>query len=803
MPLLWLSLAFLTGIGLADLFKLPVWGWLALGAAGWFSWGIARLARRNRSASRLQALAGRSSLLKSPLPLAVLWLAFCAGAARYQLSQPRPTPDYLMYYNDQAAAYALEGILSEPPDVRDGYTNLRLAVERLRLLDEEQYHDVKGSALLRVLPGGDWQYGDRLLVEGWLQTPPEGELFSYRDYLIRQGIQSLITRAQVERLERAQGNWLLSRIYQFKARLLQAIYLTVPDPEASLMAGILLGVETGIPEAVRKAFQATGTAHVIAISGFNISVLAGLFFRLFSRPLGRWRGALFAALGIIFYTILVGADPPVVRAAILGSLSLAAGQIGRRQVGLNSLAFVAALMALFQPNILWDVGFQLSFAATLGLVLYADPIQATFTRLAARKLPQPIVSRLAGPVGEYILLTLAAQVTVLPVTAYHFRQLSLSMLIANPLILPVQPAVMILGGLAMTAGLIWNALGQALAYAAWTFTAYTIRVVELFGGAPAGVIHLGRLSLGFVILYYGLLFAATFAWDRLSGWLAGRLKMVRLAVPLTGLFVAAILVWRAGFQSPDGRLHLTVLDVGREGISGEGLLIQTPGGRFALINGGPSANRLSDALGRRLPMTLRKLDALIVAGVQDGQLESLPTILSRYPPGMVIWAGETTASRSARQLAQALEAQRIPVTALQTGQALDLGEGARLEALATGKRGAVLLLEWRDFRALLPVGMSFKELEALEYGKVVGRVTALLMANSGYAPLNPPAWFASLNPQIILLSVAAGDKDGLPDAETLEAVEGYTLLRTDRNGWIELTTDGEQMWVEVQQSALP
>lgn len=797
MPLLWLSLAFLSGILLADWLKFPIWIWLAAAGLAAMLWAIIHYV--NRRLSDLQIRAPLLRLLKTPFPLILLWLVCCAGAVCYLQSQPKLSQDYLLFYNDGKTPWIVEGVLSEPPDVRDGYINLRVAVEQLQSGGQDQYHKVKGSVLVKLPPGGSWQYGDRLRLEGYLQTPPSYEQFSYRDYLSRQGIQSIMTRPRATILKREDGNWFLSRVYQLKGRLLQVIYHIYPDPEASLLAGILLGVESGISPAVRQAFQATGTAHIIAISGFNISILAGLFFRLFSRPFGRWKGALFSVLGIAFYTMLVGADPPVVRAAILGSLSLAAGQIGRRQAGLNSLAFVAALMALFKPNILWDIGFQLSFAATLGLMLYADVIQRLFTHLAGKKLPQSIVERLSVPVGEYLLLTLAAQITVLPVTAYHFQQISLTMLAANPLILPAQPPVMILGGLATMAGLVYAPLGQFLAYLTWPFTAYTIRVVELFGKVPGGILHLGKLSLGFVILYFGLLFLGTFTWKKISGWFKGKLKAVGLAVPLIGVFLLAILAWQAGFQAPDGKLHLIILDVGREGISGEGLLIQTPGGRYVLVNGGPSANRLSDALGRRLPLAFRQLDGLVIAGVQDGQLDSLPVILPRYPPRMTLWAGETTTTRSARNLVQALEDQRIPLTSIQSGQALDLGEGARLEALVVGKRGAVLLLEWKRFRALLPVGMGFEELEALEYGKRVGRVTALLLTDSGYARLNPPEWIANLQPQVLLLSVAAGDREGRPDVETLDAVERYTVLRTDHNGWIELITDGMQLWVEVEK----
>jgi competence protein ComEC len=132
------------------------------------------------------------------------------------------------------------------------------------------------------------------------------------------------------------------------------------------------------------------------------------------------------------------------------------------------------------------------------------------------------------------------------------------------------------------------------------------------------------------------------------------------------------------------------------------------------------------------------------------------------------------------------------------GAVLDLGEGARLEFRSVSPRGAVLLVEWQGFRALLPVGMNFDTLEELDQGKNIGQVTALLLADSGYAPVNPPEWIAALRPQVAILSVAAGDPDGLPDQSVLDSLTGSTLLRTDRNGWITVSTDGVGMWLEVE-----
>ncbi len=139
------------------------------------------------------------------------------------------------------------------------------------------------------------------------------------------------------------------------------------------------------------------------------------------------------------------------------------------------------------------------------------------------------------------------------------------------------------------------------------------------------------------------------------------------------------------------------------------------------------------------------------------------------------------------------------MTQAEPGFSLDLGQGAKLKVLAEGRRGAVLLLEWGGFSALLPLGMDFESMDILLKEHSPGPVTVLLLAEGGYAPVNTREWIERWNPRLALLSVAAGDKLGRPDAETLEALDGYQLLRTDLNGWIEVSTDGERLWVEVEK----
>jgi competence protein ComEC len=797
MPLFWLSLVFIFGMLFASLFPLPVHLWIGLAVFCLVALLAERfVSRRLLGSSRWPlAIPSLPAEFAPRLPLLIMIAVFFAGGARWQSSQPVVGPGTLANYNDRESFVTVEGLLVKPPDERDTYTNLVVKVDQFRVDESQPLIPIDGRLQARVLPGESWHYGDRLRLTGQLETPSETELFSYRAYLARQDILSVMSRTDVSLLGRDQGNPILAGIYILKGKALSIVYCIFPDPEASLLAGILLGEEKGIPSHVQTAFKDTGTSHIIAISGFNMAIIAALFAGLSGRLLGPRKGAVAAVLGISIYTVLVGANAAVVRAAIMGGLSIFARQVGRRQHGLNTLAFTAGLMALFNPQVLWDVGFQLSVAATLGLVLYAEPLSEAFKRFASRYIPQEKANHLARPVGEYFLFTLAAQLLTLPVMAYHFRSISLVSVIANPLILPAQPPVMILGGIAVILGLLYLPVGQLAGYLALPFVTYTIHVVELFAQIPKGILYLGEVTLPVMVLFFGLLFGWTFA----SSYWRRAVSAMGASLPLVLVGLLAVLVWRGALSTPDGRLHLTLLNVSQAERSGDAILVQTPAGRHILIDGGPYVTLLSDSLGRRLPVGARQLDWLVVAAAEEAQLGALPRVIERFPPGQVLWAGPTQGARFARYLHDTLLSAGIPVTLAEAGHVLDLGQGARLEVLTAGKRGAILLVEWGNFRALLPVGAGFEDLEVLRYGRAVGQVSALLLADSGYAPANPPEWIANLNPQVVLLSVSARDGEGRPSPETLEAIQAYSLLRTDRNGWIELSTDGEQMWVEVER----
>jgi competence protein ComEC len=630
-----------------------------------------------------------------------------------------------------------------------------------------------------------------------LEAPPVFDGFSYQAFLARSGLHSQVQARQIIFLAERQGNPAAQAIFGVRAHALATVRALWPQPHAELLAGILLGLESGIPDDVQAAFNATGTSHLIAISGFNIAILAGVITTVTFRLWGRWRGTLVTIALLAVYTLLAGASGSVVRAALMGSLTLIGQQVGRRALALNTLAATVCVMTAIDPNWLWDSGFQLSTLATLGLVLYATPWQDGLQRALGRVTTAARARRLAGLLGESVLVTVAAQATTLPLILLFSQRFSLSALPANLLVLPAQPALMMVSGLAVLLGMVWQPLGQLAAWLAWPFSAYTLSVVEFFAAVPGGSFFLSEVAPALMAASYALLFGATWlaaqpARRRPAWWQQGIAPRLP-AGGLVMLFGSAMLVWGYYFSLPANaaRLRVTVLAVGE----GEAVLIQTPSGGTALIGGGAGGRTLTRALGDNLPLGTTVLNLLVIAAPDEEHLGGVPDLLERYAVQRAVLTGAPGNSAAYRAALEKLYAE--PGLALTNASELptvELGEGVSLRVVADGEHGSTLSLDWERFSLLLPIGLEAEAEQALAARGLALPATALLLGRAGAVG---EAWMLALDPRLVLVSTAAGSD--FPDAETAAALAGRTVLRTDLHGSVTVETDGVRLWVEVER----
>lgn len=249
----------------------------------------------------------------------------------------------------------------------------------------------------------------------------------------------------------------------------------LPEPQAGLLNGILFGIQTQLPRELYFSLIETGTVHIVVLSGMNISILISLVAKT-TLFLGRRTASFLTLLVIAVFVFFVGAEPPVVRASIMGSFSILAIYFGRQYWGLLSLILASMIMLLYDFGLVKNISFQLSFLATLGIIL------------AQRKSEcykgGGLFKQLLYTGKNNFKLTLSAQIFTLPIILYNFGRISLIAPIANLLIEWVIQPIMILGFIASIAGFIWLSLGVIPAWFVWVLLTYLITIVEFLAGIP-------------------------------------------------------------------------------------------------------------------------------------------------------------------------------------------------------------------------------------------------------------------------------------------------------------------------------
>jgi len=420
----------------------------------------------------------------------IFLLVVCVGLMRGGLADHRVSLDQIDFYNESKQEFV--GLIVEV-DVRRDKAKYTIATQKLENRNSK-IETITGNVLITLDKYPQFQYGDRVEVYGELTAPGEFEGFNYGNYLSRYDIYTVMYRPRVRMIESGQGNlfwWGMTRLQNV---FMERINRISPEPYASFEAGLLVGARKGIPPDLMEKFNITGLTHIIAISGYNITIII-VFVMAALKGLPRRIGFMVAIASIVLFTLFVGASPAVVRASIMGILGLIALNYGRQSNIHITILFTAFFMVLWNPKILWwDVGFQLSFAAVLGLI-YVAPL---FER-SIEKLPE------AFGVREAILMTLSAQVMALPIIVFNFGRLSLISPISNLLVAFAIPLAMLFGFLSVLLSFLFNGLSLIMGYLTWGILFYIIKVIELTSIIPYASIDLPGMRLWMMFTYYILL----------------------------------------------------------------------------------------------------------------------------------------------------------------------------------------------------------------------------------------------------------------------------------------------------------
>ena len=626
--------------------------------------------------------------------------------------------------------------------------------------------------------------GQRVIVDARLHRPigyrnPGG--FDYPAHLRREGI-LLIGNARADRLVAITPDappWPVA----VKRWAVSVINARLPEASAALLAGLLMGERSQLPQDSDEAFRRAGVYHILAVSGFNVALLAGAVFAVLAIVGVPRRGAaVVAAAALVGFALVVGGQPSVLRATLMGLLVLAALLLDRESQLTNALAGAALGLLLWRPGDLREPGFQLSFAATAGIVYLAPWLSA---RLTDRGWPAWLATAVA--------VSLGAQAAVTPLMLAHFNQLSLIGVVANLAVVPLAGVATMLGMLALLLELVSIGLAGLLFETLWLVLLALRAAVWIAAAVPAAMVHLPAPTVITLLAWYAAVVLAP---------VTSASRRARGALGALALVVAVTSIW-PWLRPTERLLRVTFLDVGQ----GDAALVELPDGPRLLVDGGPGGARRFDVGERVLAPFLwnrpvGRLDAVALSHWDIDHSGGLATVLRHFRVGELWESGRPPVG--AADTVAALARSGAPRRVLTAGQRLWLGRAlvtvlgpAPGPPAAANDDSLVLRLDWRGVSLLLPGDLGASGEAALLGRAGPLRVLVLKVAHHGSRSSSGAPFLRAAQPLVAVVSVGARNPFRHPSPDALGRLEaaGTRVYRTDRDGAVVLETDGQVLRV--------
>jgi len=723
------------------------------------------------------------------------------GVARYELATGYLPANHISKFTSPNMVAAVSGVVANYPERR--MNRINLVLEAREIFSQDQLQSTQGRILvtLRELPN-PFQYGDEIVVRGKLLKPRDrrnpGE-FDYREYLQAQDIHGTISvtnRFQIRKLSSGHGNWMFREVIcPVKKYLNGFIETSLPEQEAALLTGLLVGERGEISPEIKEAFSKLGVIHILAVSGSNVGFVLIIFMGIFGLlRLPYWSRVLISLIGIIFYVYLTDLNPPVVRAAIMGGFILFGKLIERKTDDFNTLALAALLILIFSPLDLFQASFQLSFAAVASIIyLYPKLKAATFVRSLYEQLKEWAVLRYGF---ELLLVSTAAFLGTLPFTILYFNRVPNLSLPANLLVIPLAFCGLASGIAAAILNLLIPFLADIYAAAAWLFLHALIKLAEWAGAWPLAYFELYRFLFLHAILYcIGLLLVFNLNQPAARRW-----------VWIYALVLVNVFIW-SGSGNARNQLQVVFLDVGQ----GDAVLVTFPDDRHLLIDGGPRTLH-SDAgkwvIAPYLKRAgIRKLDALVLSHADADHLGGFPYIMRHFKVGEVWENGQQKDTALSREYLALIDSLQIRRRILRAGDMIDDFAPANMfivhpsgrflnhsgQKLNEGSLSLKLSYGAIDFLFTGDV-----ELEGEQHLSQFGHLLeseVLKVGHHGSQTSSSPILLESVRPQVAVISAGELNKFGHPHAAILERFHQHNahVLRTDRDAAVILTTDGQEL----------
>ncbi|HWQ77090.1 MAG TPA: DNA internalization-related competence protein ComEC/Rec2 [Syntrophomonas sp.] len=636
----------------------------------------------------------------------------------------------------------------------------------------------------------DLTRGDYVSLKGALKPPrPPGNPgeFDYARYLSHSSIYYNLSIKNSQDLHiTARDRGPLSWLDRFRARGEAVFKQALPEQEAAILLGMLLGTREGITDDQFDTFQKTGIIHLFSVSGLHVGFLLLLTGWIVSL-LGLTRGKRFVvgAAVLLLYGTMIAWPVCVIRSILMGILGLLAYYFGRENDMLNALAIAGVFNLLLDPAALFTISFQLTFLATWGMV-YIYP------RLRE-------VIPLKGRIWDLIWLPLAAELAVMPMIVYYFNILTPVSILTNILITYISGLTVIMGFIALILAPLAPALAAIILYVGGFGVEVILGIVNRVQLIPGGYIWVATPAVVLIILYYGGVIGGISALEA-----PARRRWLYPSVGAILLFILVVLIPAGWYQR--GQLEIDFIDVGQ----GDAILAKTPQGKFILVDGGGSAwydvgeTTVLPYLHRR---GIRSLHMVVSSHPDNDHLQGLESVVKEMKVGSILAPQCLNNVTEYQSLRKEAAAKNIDWQGISSGQEIILESGLKIKVLHPGygqqpqddcnNQSLVLRISYGDFSILLTGDIEKEAMQSLVDQGMLAAATMVKVPHHGSKGSLVPDFYNQLQARYAVISVGSGNLYGHPSPAVLSMLKQAhaQILRTDQHGAIIVLTDGRQMQV--------
>jgi len=724
----------------------------------------------------LQRVSGNIGLIFFSLAFLSLGIARHPGARHIPANE---ISRYISFLTQERSR--LRGVVVSIPNKSSQRVDFVLACQRLTTDKREIEVRGKTQVFLYTSVPTEINYGDRVSLSGRLSLPPASAnpgLFDYGRYLSYRNIHSLFSvydSGDIGGFGQAEMGFFPSLISKIRRKIDFVIKSTLPQLESSILAGLMLGERCDLPKDIQEMFADAGVLHILAVSGLNVGLVLFIFYGFF-RGIGIPKRVtyLLTILVVIIFAQVVGNPPSAARASIMAICGLVAFLLDRDKHLYNSLALAALIILIWNPFTLFDVGFQLSFMATLG-ILYLTPYFQSHFRLSK---PYKLVTYILGSLA----VSAGALVGVYPITAFYFNKISLIALLSNIVVVPQVGVITALGFASSIGGLFSLGLGQVVNTVNRLFIIVLFQSIRFFASLPFSVKYVVNPSWIFILSYY-LFFSFL---PKIES--SRSVRRLILFFPLLIMFSAA-----AKKILPSDKLSITFLDVGQ----GDAIHARLPDRRDILIDGGGVLGKFDMGDKVIIPYLLKNgvsgIDTIFLTHPHYNHIGGLIPILQKFKVKKVYSNGQNYADDLVPEFFQIIRDKKIPLKHMAYGDRVEYN-GVKLCILNprimkenTDSNSLVMRLSYGDFRILLSGDIDYEIQEELSKEEIESDI--LQIPNHGKG-LKSSKFLYKVAPKYGIIS------GKFQDRKLEEKYSDIIFFSTSKNGAIVIKTDGKSLEIE-------